>query len=376
VEKLFLDPKSGIDPSWAVKPSIEVFRDLFESEALISYLLGWFYHIMAISPDMPGLGLYNLQFLRGDWGVAVPGGTHNWAHAATKIIQSNGGKFFLQKEVDKVLIENGTAAGVRLTDGSEVRARKTVVSTLDPHTLCFRLIGKEHFDARTLRRVENLERRITCLAWYTWALHERPKFKAASFDPNIEQSTFVVLVTKDPTALIRDQAMRLAGKMPDDSPDIEIVLHPINDKTRVPEGKFSILTSQFVLPATALTEEQWLEFKKSHADYMMGVMQKHAPNMTWDNVIGYVPLTPYDHCRLANMAPHGSWSIADIITSQMGRLRPVPELAMSRTPIKNLYATGSGWHPYAEAACWQAYWCYKIIAEDLGLGKPWEGRPW
>ncbi len=376
LERVFLDPKSGIDPSWAVKSPLEVFRDLFESDALISFLLGFFYHIIPCSPDMPGMGFQYLQFLRSNWGAGVVGGMHSWAHAATKIILANGGKIFLQKEVDKVLIENGTAAGIRFTDGTEVRARKLVVSTLDPHTLCFRLIGKEHLDAKLLKKVENLERRITCVAWYTWALHERPEYKAASFDPDINEASRVYLVTKDPTTLIREEAMLLAGKMPDDWGTVEIVQHPQTDKTRVPEGKFSILTSQFVLPANALTEEQWLEFKKSNAESVVKLLQKHAPNMTWDNIIGYVPLTPYDCCQLANMAPFGNWAVIDMTTSQIGRFRPVPELASSRTPVKNLYATGSAWHPYGEAACWQAYICYKVIAQDLGLGKPWEGRPW
>ena len=100
--------------------------------------------------------------------------------------------------------------------------------------------------------------------------------------------------------------------------------------------------------------------------------------MTWDNVIGYVPLTPYDHCRLANMAPTGNWAVIDGgYPSQYGRFRPVPELARHRTPIKNLYATGAAWHPYGGAGCWQGYTCYKIITEDFGLRKPWDeqGRP-
>ena len=75
------------------------------------------------------------------------------------------------------------------------------------------------------------------------------------------------------------------------------------------------------------------------------------------------------------MAPAGNHNVIDIIPSQFGRSRPIPELARHATPIKNLYATGSAWHPYANASCWQGYNCYKIIAEDYGLAKPWEGKP-
>jgi len=133
------------------------------------------------------------------------------------------------------------------------------------------------------------------------------------------------------------------------------------------------------LPANALSEAEWLEFKKVHAEDVMKVWSKHAPNMSWDNVIGYVPLTPYDHCRLANMAPTGSWAvIAHGIISQYGRNRPVPELAGHKTPVENLYATGSAWPPFGGSGCWQGYNCYKVISKDFDLKKPWEeqGRPW
>jgi hypothetical protein len=43
-----------------------------------------------------------------------------------------------------------------------------------------------------------------------------------------------------------------------------------------------------------------------------------------------------------------------------------------RTPVKNLYATGGCWHVGSNAGSTEAYNCYKIIATDLGLSKPWE----
>jgi phytoene dehydrogenase-like protein len=62
----------------------------------------------------------------------------------------------------------------------------------------------------------------------------------------------------------------------------------------------------------------------------------------------------------------------------MGRNRPIPELAFYKVPnIKGVYCTGSAWHPTAGARSCQAYNCYKVIAEDYDLEKPWEvdGRP-
>jgi phytoene dehydrogenase-like protein len=379
MDRLIADPKAGIDPSWLFRSPLEVLRDIFESDPFIALLLRFQQSGLNAAPSEGGMGLHNLlvcvdsPFIR-----QVVGGTHSWAHAAVKIFLADGGKIFANSEVDRVIIENGQAKGIVLADGSRVEAKKIVTSTLDPYTLCFRLIGKEHMSWQTLRRVENLVRWDTCITWYTWALHERPHYTATRDNPEIDEALNMNIISKDPEALDRLKAMRMLGKMPGQA-DLQLVVfgHFI-DTTRAPVGKCTVLTEQFVLPANAITEAEWLEFKKQHAEDVINLLQRHAPNMSWDNVIGYVPLTPYDHCRLANMAPTGNWAVIDCgYPSQYGRFRPVPELARHRTPIKNLYATGAAWPPFAGAHSWQGYNCYKIITEDFGLRKPWEeqGRP-
>ncbi len=75
-----------------------------------------------------------------------------------------------------------------------------------------------------------------------------------------------------------------------------------------------------------------------------------------------------------NYGPAGTWAVIDNIPSQMGKLRPTPELAGHRTPIKNLYATGTAWHPYAGGHSIQGYNCYKVMASDMDLKKPWDGK--
>ncbi len=381
LDKLIMDPKSGIDPGWLYKTPLEVMRDVFESDALINLLMRLSHSLVTASSDASGMGLHSFWGgLGAPYARGVIGGTHSFAHAAVKIFLSDSGKIFNQKEVDKVIIENGRAKGVILTDGSQVEARKVIISTLDPYNLCFRLIGKEHLDWRTLRRVENLERRETCITWYTWALHERPHYKVAEDNPDMDEVLELFIVSKDPEALAKLRAKRIMGMNPGEE-DLELMVmsHSTYDKTRAPEGKFALLTEHFVMPANELSEDEWLEYKSAHAEDIMNLWGKHTTNMSWDNVIGYIPLTPYDHCRLANMAPTGNWAIIDNgIASQWGRYRPVPELAGHKTPIENLFATGSAWHPFACASSWQGYNCYKVIARDFSLRKPWEekGRPW
>jgi phytoene dehydrogenase-like protein len=94
--------------------------------------------------------------------------------------------------------------------------------------------------------------------------------------------------------------------------------------------------------------------------------------MTWDNVIGVDTNSPFDHIRMRNLAPNGTMAGIDRSPFQTFEHRPTPELTNHRTPVKNLYATGGCWHVGSNAGSSESYNCYKIIATDMGLGKPWE----
>jgi phytoene dehydrogenase-like protein len=125
-------------------------------------------------------------------------------------------------------------------------------------------------------------------------------------------------------------------------------------------------------PASAYTEKEWLEIKRRYIDDMMTIWQKHAPNMTLDNLIGVDSNGPYDNLRMKNLAPYGNVSMVDRSVFQLVENRPIPELANYRTPVKRFYATGTAWHPGGNGGSGEAYNCYKIIATELGLDNPWQ----
>jgi phytoene dehydrogenase-like protein len=367
---------AGVDPDALVltSPHIRNAREMWESKEL-QYCHLRLVLAGAIDVNSPGEG--SLTF--GIAGIMpqisfVPGGTHQVAHAAHKILVRDGCKFFTHCEVDKVIIENGTATGIRLTDGTEIKARKLVVSTLNPNQLCFDLIGREHIPERMARRLELLDTSFGCLMWYTFALHEAPKYEAAAFNPDINDCFWLALAEdNDPMHISRECYW---GRL-DRFPPIEdycptVWCHSVVDPTYAPPGKHTANNEQLGPRATAHTEREWLEIKKRYAEELISIWQKHAPNMTWDNIIGYDPNTPYDNLRMKNLAPHGTMALLDRDAHHIEDKRPIPELANHRTPIKSLYATGASWHVGANSGASESYNCYKIIAKDMGLGKPWE----
>jgi phytoene dehydrogenase-like protein len=320
----------------------------------------------AVTSLMSGM-LPTLGFARG--------GTHQIAHAAHQILVQQGCNFFTHCEVEKVIIENGTATGIRLIDGSEIKARKLVVSAgMSPAQLCFDLIGRDYLDEKLARRVELIETTFGCLMWYSLAIHDAPRYKAEAFNPDIHE-TFWLALAEDasPDHIARECLYQKLGKFPPLEDYCSVVwCHSLVDPAYAPPGKHVAQNEQLGPAATFHTEREWLEIKKWYSEQLMTVWERHAPNMTWDNVIGVDTNSPYDNLRMRNLAPNGTMAGIDHPPCQSGANKPTPDLANYRTPIKNLYGTGGCWHGGSHAGSGEAYNCYKIIAGEHGLGKPWE----
>ena len=302
------------------------------------------------------------------------GGTHMIAHAAHQWLSQNGCEFHINKHVDKAIIENGTATGIRLSDGAEIKARKLVISTLSPEQLIVELIGEEHIPDKLVKRVKLLDSTFGCLMWYTMALHEAPVYKAEAFNPDIHETMWLGMQpTPDPKHLVKHCQYQKMHKLPPmENYDIAVGCHSLVDPSYAPPGKHVVHHEQLGPPASAHTEQEWLEIRKRYADELITIWQEYAPNMTWDNVIGVDKETPFDALRNRNLNPNGCMAGIDRTPAQIFENRPTPELANHRTPIKNLYATGTCWHVGSNAGASESYNCYKIIANDLGLDKPWE----
>jgi len=380
LDKVLGSPKVAIDPIWKIYPGEQFFDDCFDSAEMKNYCLKAMRGHSGMPPDYPtgGFVLFLTTLCWTKYGF-IKGGGHQLAHASIKIIAENGGEFFTHSEVDKVIIENGKAKGIRLVDGTEVEATKAVISGLDPHTLCFRLIGEEYLSSQICRRVRHLVHNLGTLCWNGWAVHEKAKWTATDWNPDLSEAFSVNLINKDPKQLSREYAWRRLGKFPPPEDTVTLfICQSMFDDTRAPEGKHKYTSETFVIPAYAISEKEWLEYKKQKPIVEQAIWQEYAPNMTWDNIIDCYVHSPYDTLQLANFAPSGEDMIISAVPHQVGSCRPIPELAQHRTPIKNLYATGSAWPPRGCAASWQGYNCYKIMAEDYNLRKPWEekGRPY
>jgi len=370
--------EAGVDPDSLVLAATpkRAAQEFFDCKEL-QYCLCRFIVSAARSVNDPSQGAETLGMIGTLPTIGYArGGTHQIAHACHQILVQNGVKFFTHAEAAKAIIENGVAKGIRLADGAVVGARKVVVSAgLSPAQLCFDLIGRDIVGEKIAARVEKLSTsNIGNLLWYSFALNEAPKYKAAAFNPDINKTEWLGLAeSADVEHIAREcHYANMAMLPPIREYNPVIWCHSLADPSYAPPGKHVAQCEMQGPRASDMSEREWLKLKMKFAKDLVQVWQEYAPNMTWDNIIGVDTNSPWDNLRLKNLAPHGNFSGIDQSLFQRGANRPTPELANHRTPIKNIYCTGGCWHVGSNASADAAYNCYKIMATDMGLGKPWE----
>jgi len=373
-------PDSLFDEQMLYMSAYQSGRELFDSVELRCLVLNGFPLRAGTADDaMSSPQWFGLPSFR-ELGFVV-GGTHNIAHAVIRTIVENGGQFFTLSQVDKILIENEEAKGIRLVDGTEIGA-KIVVSAVDPYQLAFRFIGEEHLSSKITRRVANLEREWNNIAGCIYAVHELPNYRAAAFNPDFVAGRFhavEIANKKDDREVANELLSCRHGVEPEDISVYVAANHSAVDQSRVPAGKHVLAAGTMGLPLRARTERAWLDYRKVLAEKVRRRIHAVAPNFTQDNIIGIDIRTPYELSRSKLNLPTGNQIVIDFTMAQSGRMQPIPEWADTRIrPVKNVYAASAAWGGAPGANSSQGYRCYKAIAEDHGLRKPWEekGRPW
>ncbi len=100
-----------------------------------------------------------------DGGYYPLGGGFAIPRAFVRALKRAGGELRLQTSVDKILLEGQRAIGVRLADGSEIRARH-VISNADPEVTFGKLIGREQLSQKLRRRLDGVKYSVSALSLF------------------------------------------------------------------------------------------------------------------------------------------------------------------------------------------------------------------
>ena len=100
------------------------------------------------------------HYLEG--GFYPMGGGSGIVKAMTKQIKRYGGTIRTNQTVSRILIENNTAYGVELANGTQIKA-KVIVSNTDPTNTYLKLVGKDKISKKLARRLEKTKYSVTSL---------------------------------------------------------------------------------------------------------------------------------------------------------------------------------------------------------------------
>jgi phytoene dehydrogenase-like protein len=323
--------------------------------------------LWGINPDSKSTGYLPVLWIYRMMNAAlVQGGSHMLASALAASMVSDGGKLLDFAEVDKIVVEGGTAKGIVLKDGQELRA-KAVVSTLDPQATFLKLVGKENVP-------EDLAASAEMWQWEEWSLYtahygikgEPPRYNAAKSNPDVNQALIAVMGYEAPEDVYKHISDVKAGRLPE--PAGHATCSTLFDMSQGSTGPYGPLHSLRWegWSSYELTGQQWDDIRNDYTARCFEKWMEYAPNLKKEKVLFSFGFSPLDtERRLVNMKrgsiKHGSYTMF-----QMGYLRPNESCSRYRTPVKGLYVGGASTYPGGTILLGSGYNAAKVVVEDLG----------
>jgi phytoene dehydrogenase-like protein len=348
-----------------------IVEELFEDEHVRTLFL-YAACMWGLEYDLEGLGfLVPLYLNRAANYRLVKGGSHHLAHLMSKFIYKHGGMVIGAKPVVRIVLENGRAKGVETEDGYYYKAKKFIVSTLNPHQTFFELIGEEHFEQDFVNRLRDWQWEQVSFFHVHIALNETPQFKTAINNPDVPKALIHIFGYDSYEEIIahfdaiKNRELRDSG--------FNCCFPTLHDRSQAPPGKHTGLISYHA--PYSLTDggaAKWYDIRDEIADRCLAKLKGYVPNINEDSIMWRYITTPKDiENKLADMR-EGSFKQGAYLPLQMGYLRPNEYCSEYATPIEGLYVCGSCTYPGGTVLMANGYNAANRITEDYGIQKWWK----
>ena len=298
----------------SIEQYVERFSDPFLREAL---------RAVFDMPDMPMIGLIlTLGWMHNrDAGYPI-GGSLEFSRAIEARYRALGGEIHYRSRVERILVEDDGAVGVRLADGSEHRA-DVVISAADGHATIFEMLEGKYVDE-------------TIQGYYD---------RLPTFPPLVQVSLGVARdLTDEPHSVVMllDDPVTIAGEQRD-----RIMLRHLSyDPTMAPAGKAVIevmLESDHAYWAQlAQDEERYDAEKKDAAIKVMQQLERRFPGL--ESQVEVVDVaTPLTYERFT-----GNWKGSMegwLLTTETARMMVGPGMRKTLPGLENFYMCGQWVEP-------------------------------
>jgi phytoene dehydrogenase-like protein len=289
-----------------------------------------------VPPDAAGSGVFGwlLAMLGQDVGFPVPqGGAENLAFALQRRFESLGGQTRTGARVSSVLVAGGRAVGVRLADGTELRATKAVVADVVAPVLYRDLVGLQHLSTKFVEGLDRFQWDNPTLK-INWAL-DRPldwrspgAVGAGTVHFGVDLDGFVdfaadLSVGRQPT-----HPFALFGQM------------TTADPTRSPAGTESTWAYTHV-PKSVSKDRALLD---EHVRRVEEHLEQVAPGFRSSIITTFVQYPGDLEATDANLVD-GAINGGTSYPHQQLIFRPTPGLGRPETPIERLFLASASAHP-------------------------------
>ena len=296
-----------------------------------------------LGPRSPGTAYVLLHHYMGEidgafraWGFQK-GGTGGISEAIGNAARALGAEIRTGAAVEQVLVKDGRVTGVALASGEEIAA-PIVASGLDPRQTFMRLVDPKQLPADLVEGVA------------------RFKFRGSSGKVNLALSGLPDLTCLPGVgphlrgAISMSPSVDYLERAYDDAkygnfsqhPYMDIVIPSMIDPDMAPPGKH--VMSIFVQYAPYNLTGGWTDAKReAFGDAVVDTLAQRAPNLK-SLILHRQVMTPADVERITGLS-EGNIFGGELALNQLFFLRPVPEWAKYRTPIRGYWQCGAGTHP-------------------------------
>ncbi|MED4226410.1 NAD(P)/FAD-dependent oxidoreductase [Neobacillus cucumis] len=312
-------------------------------------LASWVTHL-GRTPDEVGSGIWvplTTMALMGG-GMPIPeGGSEKLAQALAQLIKDQGGEILTDTLVERILVENGKAVGVRTAKGRKFFASQAVVATTTPDQLYLSLLKDTEISPPLRAQAEKFRYGRGCVQIHL-ALSEPPKWPDERFirvgQPHLTDGLDGF------TLAIAQGAADLLPIKPTFTVDCSTNLDP----TRAPAGKAIMRIQVLEVPVRPrgdaadhidVREGTWTkDLTERFTERVLEVVSNHIPNIP-SAIMGKYVVTPDKIARFnPNSGPGDPYGGAhDLAQSYL--FRPLPGQLGHQTAIPNVYMLGAATWP-------------------------------
>jgi phytoene dehydrogenase-like protein len=330
-----------------VQSSRDWLESTFTSEQTHGLLAPWVLHT-GLGPDAAASGFMTrvIAFAIEAGGMPIPrGGGARLVDALVRLIEDKGGTCQVGRDVERVLVSDGRATGVRTVEGDVMRARRAVVCNVTPTQLYGRLLELEGDVAEAGRRFRfgRSEMQIH------YALSEPPRWAG---DERLGR-TAIVHVTPGLNGVSRAVNEAERGLLPAEA--TIVVGQPLTmDESRAPSGSGLLWIQLQELPwhvrgdaagELYAGDGSWTEsLRERYADRIQERLARHITNLE-TAIRKRVVLSPAD-LQTANInLERGDPYSGSLALDQNFLWRPFARQPGHRTPVRGLFHIGASTWP-------------------------------